>query len=182
MWQKKPLRDMISYISKGIPPKYAEYETDSTIRVLNQKCNRDFEISYDESRLHDISKPVPTEKILRIGDVLINSTGAGTAGRVAQVLDLPCATTVDGHMIILRSKDGIDSLYFGYAIKRHQAQIETLAEGSTGQTEINKRRLQDEIIISYPEEIEQQRRIAQSLLYIDNKIKLNNAINHNLAA
>ena len=149
-WITKPLGEVTSYIAKGIPPKYVEEESDNTIRVLNQKCNRDFRITYDDSRLHDNSiKKAPEEKMLLPGDVLINSTGTGTAGRVAQIWDIPAPTTIDGHMILMRPTEEIDSLYYGYAIKSYQSAIESYAEGSTGQTEINKTRLQNETIISF---------------------------------
>ena len=168
-------------MSKGIPPKYVERENENTVRVLNQKCNRNFEIKYEESRLHDCSKKkVPADKMLQPGDVLINSTGTGTAGRVAQLYDVPTPTTIDGHMILLRPTEGIDSIYYGYAIKAFQPKIETLAEGSTGQTEINRKRLQEEIVISFPKGKETQERIARFLLNIDEKIKVNGKINKNL--
>ena len=173
--------EITSFMSKGIPPKYVERENENTVRVLNQKCNRNFEINYEESRLHDCSKKkVPDDKMLRPGDVLINSTGTGTAGRVAQLYDVPTSTTIDGHMILLRPTEEIDSIYYGYAVKAFQSQIETLAEGSTGQTEINRKRLQEEIVISFPKEKETQDRIAHFLLNIDEKIKVNNKINKNL--
>ncbi len=173
--------EITSFMSKGIPPKYVERENENTVRVLNQKCNRNFEINYEESRLHDCSKKkVPDDKMLRPGDVLINSTGTGTAGRVAQLYDVPTSTTIDGHMILLRPTGEIDSIYYGYAVKAFQSQIETLAEGSTGQTEINRKRLQEEIVISFPKEKETQDRIAHFLLNIDEKIKVNNKINKNL--
>ena len=170
-------------MSKGIPPKYVERENENTVRVLNQKCNRNFEIKYEESRLHDCSKKkVPADKMLQPGDVLINSTGTGTAGRVAQLYDVPTPTTIDGHMILLRPTEEIDSIYYGYAIKAFQPKIETLAEGSTGQTEINRKRLQEEIVISFPKGKETQERIARFLLNIDEKIKVNDKINKNLYA
>lgn len=173
--------EITSFMSKGIPPKYVERENENTVRVLNQKCNRNFEINYEESRLHDCSKKkVPADKMLRPGDVLINSTGTGTAGRVAQLYDVPTSTTIDGHMILLRPTEEIDSIYYGYVVKAFQPQIETLAEGSTGQTEINRKRLQEEIVISFPKEKETQERIAHFLLNIDEKIKVNNKINKNL--
>ena len=113
-WITKSLGEITSYISKGIPPKYAEVETNTTIKVLNQKCNRDYKISYECSRLHDLSKKsVPKEKLLRAGDVLVNSTGAGTAGRVAQLYEVPCITTIDGHMILLRPTREIEAYYYG---------------------------------------------------------------------
>ena len=182
-WIQKTLGEITSYMSKGIPPKYTEEKSTNTICVLNQKCNRNFSISYDDSRLHNLLlKPVTPEKMLVSGDVLINSTGTGTAGRIAQILDIPEPTTVDGHMIILRPTKEVDILYYGYALKQQQGKIESLAEGSTGQTEINRRRLQDEITIRYPKEKEMQQRIAQFLFEIDEKIKNNSNINSNLAA
>ena len=180
-WRKRCLGEITSFMSKGIPPKYVERENENTVRVLNQKCNRNFEINYEESRLHDCSKKkVPADKMLQLGDVLINSTGTGTAGRVAQLYDVPTPTTIDGHMILLRPTEEIDSIYYGYAVKAFQPKIETLAEGSTGQTEINRKRLQEEIVISFPEEKETQERIARFLLNIDEKIKVNGKINKNL--
>lgn len=104
-WKTSPLRDLVGFISKGIAPSYADEESETTVRVLNQKCNRNFRITYSESRLHDLSrKKVPTERFVRIDDILINSTGAGTAGRIAQICNLPCDTIVDGHMIIIQSQ------------------------------------------------------------------------------
>ena len=180
-WRKRCLGEITSFMSKGIPPKYVERENENTVCVLNQKCNRNFEIKYEESRLHDCSKKkVPDDKMLRPGDVLINSTGTGTAGRVAQLYDVPTPTTIDGHMILLRPTEEIDSIYYGYAVKAFQPKIETLAEGSTGQTEINRKRLQEEIVISFPKEKETQERIARFLLNIDEKIKVNDKINKNL--
>ena len=180
-WRKRCLGEITSFMSKGISPKYVEIENENTVRVLNQKCNRNFEIKYEESRLHDCSKKkVPADKMLQSGDVLINSTGTGTAGRVAQLCDVPTPTTIDGHMILLRPTEEIDSIYYGYAIKAFQPKIETLAEGSTGQTEINRKRLQEEIVISFPKEKETQERIARFLLNIDEKIKVNAKINKNL--
>ena len=181
-WIDKPLGDVTLYIAKGIPPKYTEELTEDTIYVLNQKCNRDFVISYESARLHDLSKKkVAEEKMVQPGDVFINSTGAGTAGRVAQIWSVPYPTTTDGHVLLLRPISEIDPLYYGYAIKAHKVQIELLAEGSTGQTEINKKRLKEEIIISFPEDKEEQHKIAKILANIDNKIIINNAINRNLS-
>lgn len=180
-WIEKTLGEVTSFMSKGIPPKYAEKENQNTVRVLNQKCNRDFEISYSESRIHNAAETkVALDKYLRSGDVLINSTGTGTAGRVAQILNVPFPTTIDGHMILIRPTEEIDPLYFGYAVKKHQKEIESLAEGSTGQTEINRQRLQDEILIRYPKDKNLQKAIGKFLFQIDEKIKSNKKINNNL--
>lgn len=180
-WKVKTIGELTKYISKGIPPKYTDKVSDSTIFVLNQRCNRNFKISFSEAKLHDLTqKPVPHDKLICSGDVLINSTGTGTAGRVAQITNLPYPTTVDGHMIILRPTSEIEPIYYGYAIKSFQSKIETLAEGSTGQTEINRQRLCDEIFISYPVDKKMQRQISLLFFHIDRKIAINTAINFHL--
>ena len=182
-WISKTLGEITLFITKGIPPKYVEEENQNTVRVLNQNCNRNFEISYDESRIHNATiKKVTEDKLLCYGDVLINSTGTGTAGRVAQLFNVPVPTTIDGHMILLRSTEEIDPIYYGYAIKSQQKKIESLAEGSTGQTEINRQRLKDEIIITFPKEKVLQKAVGTLLFQIDEKIKNNKQINNNLVA
>ena len=182
-WREKALGDITGYISKGIPPAYTDKDSTTAICVLNQKCNKNFDISYEDSRYHDVAlRKVPSEKMLRAEDVLINSTGEGTAGRVAQIFRIPVPTTIDGHMIVMRPTDEVDSVYYGYAIKNCQKKIESIAEGSTGQTEINRRRLQEEVLIKYPVDKDIQKAIGHFLFDIDEKIRNNRKINDNLAA
>lgn len=182
-WIERKLGEVTALTTKGITPKYTDRESGNTVRVLNQKCNRNFQISYGESRIHNEAiKKVPENKYLCTGDVLINSTGIGTAGRVAQILNVPVPTTIDGHMILMRATKEIDTLYYGYAVKSFQKKIESLAEGSTGQTEINRRRLLEEIIIRFPKEKRVQKSIGTFLFQIDEKIRNNFCINNNLAA
>ncbi len=180
-WIERKLGEVTALTTKGITPKYTDRESGNTVRVLNQKCNRNFQISYVESRIHNEAiKKVPENKYLCTGDVLINSTGIGTAGRVAQILNVPVPTTIDGHMILMRATKEIDTLYYGYAVKSFQKKIESLAEGSTGQTEINRRRLLEEIIIRFPKEKRVQKSIGTFLFQIDEKIRNNFCINNNL--
>ena len=180
-WKTSPLRDLVGFISKGIAPSYTDEESETTVRVLNQKCNRNFQITYSESRLHDLSrKKVPAERFVRMDDILINSTGAGTAGRIAQICNLPCDTIVDGHMIIIRANNKVSQKYLGYAMKAHQWEVLQLDEGSTGQTELNRERLLDEIMISYPTSFALQEMIVKTLEGIDRKLLINEKVNDNL--
>lgn len=180
-WHKVPLRELVGYISKGIAPSYAEEASESTIRVLNQKCNRNFRISYGDSRLHDTrKKKVPPERYVKPDDILINSTGAGTAGRIAQIEDVPSATTIDGHMILIRSNGKVTQKFLGYALKAHQWEVLQLDEGSTGQTELNRDRLLDEIMINYPVSLDEQNAIVGTLESIDRKLIVNEQLNDNL--
>ena len=180
-WHEVPLRELVGYISKGIAPSYAEEASESTIRVLNQKCNRNFRISYGDSRLHDtLKKKVPPERYVKPDDILINSTGAGTAGRIAQIEDVPSATTIDGHMILIRSNGKVTQKFLGYALKAHQWEVLQLDEGSTGQTELNRDRLLDEIMINYPVSFDEQNAIVGTLESIDRKLIVNEQLNDNL--
>ena len=182
-WHEVPLRELVGYISKGIAPSYAEEASESTIRVLNQKCNRNFRISYGDSRLHDTrKKKVPPERYVKPDDILINSTGAGTAGRIAQIEDVPSATTIDGHMILIRSNGKVTQKFLGYALKAHQWEVLQLDEGSTGQTELNRDRLLDEIMINYPVSLDEQNAIVGTLESIDRKLIVNEQLNDNLYA
>ena len=182
-WHEVPLRELVGYISKGIAPSYAEEASETTIRVLNQKCNRNFRISYGNSRLHDtLKKKVPPERYVKPDDILINSTGAGTAGRIAQIEDVPSATTIDGHMILIRSNGKVTQKFLGYALKAHQWEVLQLDEGSTGQTELNRDRLLDEIMINYPVSFDEQNAIVGTLESIDRKLIVNEQLNDNLEA
>ena len=180
-WHEVPLRELVGYISKGIAPSYAEEASETTIRVLNQKCNRNFRISYGDSRLHDtLKKKVPPERYVKPDDILINSTGAGTAGRIAQIEDVPSTTTIDGHMILIRSNGKVTQKFLGYALKAHQWEVLQLDEGSTGQTELNRDRLLDEIMINYPVSLDEQNAIVGTLESIDRKLIVNEQLNDNL--
>ena len=180
-WHEAPLRELVGYISKGIAPSYAEEASETTIRVLNQKCNRNFRISYGDSRLHDtLKKKVPPERYVKPDDILINSTGAGTAGRIAQIEDVPSATTIEGHMILIRSNGKVTQKFLGYALKAHQWEVLQLDEGSTGQTELNRDRLLDEIMINYPVSFDEQNAIVGTLESIDRKLIVNEQLNDNL--
>ena len=81
-WEAVTLRDVTQYINRGISPIY---DDNSDTLVLNQRCIREGKINLELSRKQ--SKQVPQEKFVQFGDVLINSTGVGTLGRVAQLYE-----------------------------------------------------------------------------------------------
>ena len=179
-WIEASLGDLISYIGKGIAPKYTEdASSPNSVLVLGQKCVRNQKIDYSQGRYHDKElKVIKPAKIAAKGDILINATGVGSAGRIAQIIHNPqreCVT--DGHVITLRASSRINPYYLGYFIKSKQTVIEQLAEGSTGQTEMNRSRLQNEILVTFPESDEDQRRIAEFGLVIDKKIAQNAKLN-----
>ena len=110
---------------------------------------------------------------------MVNSTGTGTLGRTAQYKDELENVTVDSHVTIVRPSEQIYPAFLGYALQYRQPNIEALAEGSTGQTELSRTRLGDEITIPVFNYTEQMR-IADTLLALDARIDNNKQINHNL--
>ena len=181
-WNEKPLGELISYISRGVTPKYVESADENAVIVLGQRCVRNSGLDISQSRFHDLSaKKVKDEKFVRMHDILITATGVGCAGRVSQVLDsLPYGTLTDSHVLTLRAKD-IDPVYLGYFIKSKQYMLELMAEGSTGQTEMNKTRVQEEIVVTYPMDASVQKAIADTLRDFDEKIEINKQLNDYLA-
>ena len=177
------LEDLIIYISRGITPKYTE-KSDNSCIVLNQKCIRDFSINFNPSRKNDILlKKISDEKFIEQYDVLINSTGVGTLGRVAQFLDnAPNSITVDSHITIVRpNSNKIHPLFFGYLLKSKQNEIESFAQGTTGQTELSRDDLKN-MVVEFTNNKELQIKHSEFLLNIDDKIQLNTQTNQTLEA
>lgn len=88
-----------------------------------------------------------TEKWLLEGDLLINSTGEGTLGRTAQVWFPPRNLTVDSHITIVRPISSIFNYYIGFWGITHEAELEALHVGSTGQTELPRERIRSMHIV-----------------------------------
>ncbi|WP_417794472.1 restriction endonuclease subunit S [Terasakiella pusilla] len=163
MWENKKLGEVCEMIKRGVAPKYIEA---GGICVLNQKCIRDHVINTGPSRRHNIEiKKVPDERYIQIGDVLVNSTGTGTLGRVAQVRQHPSEpTTVDTHVTIIRPKrDMFYNDFFGYMLVKIEEEITESGEGASGQTELARSKLENEFYVSYPIEIDEQKRIVAIL-------------------
>ena len=85
-------------------------------------------------------------------------------------------------MILIRSNGKVTQKFLGYALKAHQWEVLQLDEGSTGQTELNRDRLLDEIMINYPLSFDEQNAIVDTLESIDRKMVVNKQQNDNLAA
>jgi len=72
-----------------------------------------------------------------VGDVLVNSTGEGTLGRIAQVKVPLENCTVDTHVTIVRPSPGIPIHYFGMAVMAWEPRFSTMGRGATNQTELS---------------------------------------------
>lgn len=161
-WKTAALSEVCSLIARGVAPKYVD---EGGALVLNQKCVRDHGLNYSLGRRHDeTAKRVSADRFIQVGDVLINSTGTGTLGRVAQVrLPPEEPATVDTHVTIVRPKPGeFDLNFFGYALIVLEDQLAASGEGASGQTEL-ARSVIAKFEISYPTDLSEQRRIVAVL-------------------
>jgi hypothetical protein len=151
---------LIGNIHRGVQPKYADIETDpaslywygmtdssgkeikdkgANICALKSISVRAGYVDLETAR--SVSKEIYEKTKHRAGiqknDVLINSTGDGTIGRVA-VYDHDFPAVVDGHITILRFSDENLAWYVGAFLMSDmgQKQITRYINGSSGQVEI----------------------------------------------
>jgi restriction endonuclease S subunit len=162
-WQQTALGEVSETIKRGISPKYVET---GGIAVINQKCIRDHAINMDLSRRHNLSeKKVNPERYVKVGDVLVNSTGMGTLGRVAQVREEPLEpTTVDTHVTIVRPEPGrfVDA-FFGWMLVHVENEITNSGAGASGQTELARSTLANAIKVSFPIDHQAQKLVVSVL-------------------
>ncbi|MFJ2304579.1 restriction endonuclease subunit S [Streptomyces sp. NPDC087787] len=145
-------------LTRGIAPKYSESLDD--LLVLNQKCIRGGRVSTAPAR-RTLREKAKAPKLLLRNDVLVNSTGVGTLGRVAR-WSSDEAATVDSHITIVRFDEAqVDPVCAGFAMLRAQPEIEAMGEGSTGQTELRRTQL-GELEIPLPSK-ERQRELRPRL-------------------
>ena len=139
-WSVGELKEVVSLLVRGISPKYIDNDG---IIVLNQRCIRDKSINPIFSRRHDYLSKNADSKLIVKGDILVNSTGVGTLGRVAIMKQLPEElTTVDSHVTIVRIDEAkANPSFTGYSLTQKEGEIESLGEGSTGQTELSRENL-----------------------------------------
>lgn len=132
-WDKTAIHQQTSFLNRGITPKYDDAAPG---RVINQKCIRDGRLSMHPAR-HQ-SKDVKPDRLVQLGDVLINSTGAGTLGRVAQVRTFIENCTVDTHVTIARPLDEDSSTYFGQVLLSLEPIFSGMGKGATNQLELSR--------------------------------------------
>ena len=165
-WKWAYLKDVCIYLQRGKSPKYSPIEQ---IPVIAQKCNQWSGFQLEKAQFIEPSTlgTYTKERILQDGDVLINSTGLGTLGRIAiyPESENPYGIAVaDSHVTVVRLDKSImlpEFFYLYWANPSVQFVIESQATGSTKQKELGLKTIQNYLIPVPP--IEEQRRIVQKL-------------------
>ena len=140
-WSWARLDNLCSYIHRGKSPQYG---TDKILPIIAQKCNQWSGIQTEKCLFADkntISK-YSNEQFIRVGDILINSTGTGTVGRTGIVeadlfKDYP-KFVADSHVTVVRASSMIVAKYVWFFLKSPfiQRNIEEKCSGSTNQIEL----------------------------------------------
>ena len=147
-------------IRRGKSPKYID---ESGILVFAQKCNTkyngidiDLALYLDESTLGRY----PTNEYMQDGDIVVNSTGTGTLGRVGfyRTSDSHSGLPIvpDSHITIIRGFSCIQAFYLYAFMKANQGALEKKGEGSTNQKELKPLTLK-EMLVPLPPVSEQKR-------------------------
>lgn len=150
-WEYKPIMKLTCFLSRGITPIY---DDDANGLVINQKCIRNGRL--DLSFVRHQSREYKSDRQVQHGDVLVNSTGEGTLGRVAQVLAPIENCTVDTHVTIVRPTSSIGIHYFGQALMAWESRFSTMGRGATNQTELSPKQIGSVDILVPPRSLIQQ--------------------------
>lgn len=131
-WERRQLDRLTSFLKRGITPHYDE---EAEGLVINQKCIRDSRVNLSLARRQ--SREFKADRQIQVGDVLVNSTGEGTLGRIAQIKVPIENCTVDTHVTIVRPYPEIPRHYFGLAVLDWEPRLSTMGKGATNQTELS---------------------------------------------
>ncbi|MBQ6750191.1 MAG: restriction endonuclease subunit S [Bacteroidaceae bacterium] len=135
-WRVGTLDELCSFISRGLTPKYDETSEEL---ILGQTCVRNNIVTLNNARKH--RPKTKNDKWVQQWDVLLNSTGIGSLGRVGIVYFNMDNVAIDSHITVVRTSCPLYRHYVGRNLLSRQLEIENMAVGSTGQTELPRDRV-----------------------------------------
>ena len=160
-WAWVRLDDICSFIHRGKSPKYSPIKK---YPVVAQKCNQWAGFSIEKAKFIE-PKSITSyndEYFLQDRDLMWNSTGLGTLGRMAiyyTILNPYELAVADSHVTVIRPyKTHIVSeyLYYYFASNTVQSVIEDKSDGSTKQKELATKTIKS-YLVPLPPFVEQLR-------------------------
>ena len=165
-WSWVRLDNICSYIHRGKSPKYSDIVK---YPVVAQKCNQWSGFSLEKAKFIDPQsiKSYSEEQILEDEDLMWNSTGLGTLGRMAiyySRLNPYELAVADSHVTVIRPYKRYvkpEYLYFYFSSNTVQSVIEDKSDGSTKQKELATKTVKAYLIPLPP--LEEQQRIINKV-------------------
>lgn len=161
-WKWSRLVEVCQYIQRGKSPEYAE---SSKVPVVSQKCVQwsGFDISKARFITEESLEKYGAERFLQQGDLLWNSTGDGTIGRIIEYQGAEYDRIVaDSHVTVVRSfKNYVlpGYLWIFTASPKIQFLVAGRVSGSTKQTELGTGTVK-ELEFAFPP-LEEQKAIVE---------------------
>ena len=136
-WEILEIKEISNILTRGKTPEYTSL---SNIFVINQACIYWDRIKYEKIKFHIEEKNL---LFLKNKDILINSTGTGTLGRMNIIKNIINEKfTIDSHVMLLRlKKEKVLPIYFINIFMGEEYQKELILKcvnGSTNQIELSK--------------------------------------------
>ena len=168
-WEWVRLSSLVSKeIRRGKSPKYS---VSSGIQVFAQKCNvKNGGIDMTLAKYLDPTalKKYPVEEYLQDQDIIVNSTGNGTLGRIGVFRDAnridESVIVPDSHVTVIRLLPSTNKNYLLNVLRYYQPYLEKLGEGSTNQTELKPAVIANLFVPLPPQE--EQIRIVDKLVKV----------------
>lgn len=163
-WSTRRIKDVCSNVFMGKTPVYTLH--DNEYFIIGQKNNQTYGIDFDGIKFaeEDFYLQRNEYEFLQYGDVLLNTLGGGSVGRVGY-FDYNGSNKIltDGHLMVLRSNT-YSTKYLYYYLSTKRNELENMAIGSTNQSFFN---ISDIIILSVPfPSLSEQQAITS---YLDDK-------------
>lgn len=163
-WEWIRLGDIAEYVQRGRSPKYSDIKQ---IPVISQRCIQWSQLDINSARYIDPDslENYQEERFIREGDLLWNSTGTGTLGRIRIYMNEFASfekIVADSHVTVVRFLL-MENQYLLNYLKSPIIQygIEDRAAGSTNQIELNLGIILNVLLPIPP--IEEQKRIVEKL-------------------
>lgn len=159
-WQWTQLGNVTSHIQRGKSPKYAMIDGSP---IISQRCVQWRGLDMNAAKLVTLESLENYEeaRFLRDGDLLWNSTGTGTIGRIILVCNPPARLVCDSHVTVVRCL-GVLPEYIRTWLRSDSVYslIEDRAAGSTNQVELTAQMAINQIV-PLPPLAEQHRIVAK---------------------